>query len=205
LLTSYGLTETASQVVTRRYAERLEPLPDRHGRVSSGHPLRGVELMLRDGKIAVRAPSLLTRYVGSQSVDGAVDAAGWLLTADRGELGPGGELYVLGRTDDVIVTGGENVDAHEVEAALLALSGVSAACVMGIRSERFGALVSALLVTQDPALADAARLSERLADRLARHKHPRRVKLVQSLPLTPSGKLDRRACAALFDDHHSCG
>ena len=205
LLTSYGLTETASQVVTRRYAERLEPLPERHGRVSSGHALPGVELLLRDGQIAVRAPSLLTRYVGPPSVAGAVDAAGWLVTADRGELGPGGELYVLGRNDDVIVTGGENVDAHEVEAALLALGGVSAACVMGTHSEQFGAVVSALLVTNDPALADSARLAEQLADRLARHKHPRRVKLVESLPLTPSGKLDRRACAALFDDHLSCG
>jgi O-succinylbenzoic acid--CoA ligase len=200
LLTSYGLTETASQVVTRRYLERLEPLPEHQGRVSSGHALPGVELALRDGLIAVRAPSLLTRYVGARSSGGALDAAGWLLTADRGELGPEGELYVLGRNDDVIVTGGENVDAHEVEAALLALDGVSAACVLGTRSERFGAVVSALLVTSDPTLADPARLAERLAERLARHKHPRHVKLVETLPLTPSGKLDRRACAALFDD-----
>jgi O-succinylbenzoic acid--CoA ligase len=205
LLTSYGLTETASQVVTRRYAERLEPLPELHGRVSSGHALPGVELTLRDGRIAVRAPSLLTGYVGPHASDSAVDAAGWLLTADRGELGRAGELYVLGRSDDVIVTAGENVDVHEVEAALLALRGVSAACVLGTASEQFGAVVSALLVTTDAALADPARLAEQLAYHLARHKHPRRVKLVESLPLTPSGKLDRRACAALFDDHHPSG
>jgi O-succinylbenzoic acid--CoA ligase len=197
LLTSYGLTETASQVVTRRYAERLEPLPELHGRVSSGHALPGVELTLRNGLIALRSPTLLTRYVGER---GATDGAGWLVTADRAELGSAGELYVQGRSDDVIVTAGENVDAHEVEAALLALPGVSAACVIGTASEQFGAVVSALLVTGDSALGNPTRLAERLAAHLARHKHPRRVKLVESLPLTPSGKLDRRACAALFDD-----
>ena len=202
LLTSYGLTETASQVVTRPYADRLEPLAELHGHVSSGHALPGVELTLRDGLIALRAPSLFTRYVGQHS---PTDGEGWLLTADRGELGRSGELYVLGRSDDVIVTAGENVDAHEVEAALLALPSVSAACVLGTASPRFGAVVSALLVTDNAALADPARLAELLADRLARHKHPRRVKLVESLPLTPSGKLDRRAAAALFDDHHPLG
>lgn len=195
LLTSYGLTETASQVVTRRYAERLEPLPERDGCVSSGHALPGVEVELRNGAIAVRGPSLFTRYVGAAA---PIDGDGWLVTADRGELGGAGELYVRGRSDDVIVTAGENVDPLEVEAALSALPGVSAACVFGTASAEFGAVVSALLVTADAELGDPARLAQLLADRLARHKHPRRVKVVESLPLTPSGKLDRRACAARF-------
>jgi o-succinylbenzoate---CoA ligase len=192
LLTSYGLTETASQVVTRRYAERFEPLPERDGCVSSGHALPGVELRLQDGAIALRAPSCLTRYVGASS---PLTADGWLVTSDRGELGRAGELYVRGRSDDVIITGGENVDPLEVEAALLSLPGVTGACVLGTPSPTFGAVVSALIVTSDASLADAARLAELLAGRLARHKHPRLVKLVESLPLTLSGKLDRRACA----------
>jgi o-succinylbenzoate---CoA ligase len=196
LLTSYGLTETASQVVTRRYAERFDPLPERGGCVSSGHPLPGVELELRDGLVALRTPSLFTRYVGGASASGT----GWLATADRAELGPQGELYVRGRADDVIVTGGENVDPLEVEAALLTLPGVSAACVVGTPSPTFGAVVSVLLVSSNAQLADADQLAELLAGRLARHKHPRRVKLVESLPLTPSGKLDRRACAARLGD-----
>jgi O-succinylbenzoic acid--CoA ligase len=192
LLTSYGLTETASQVVTRRYAERFEPLPERDGCVSSGHPLPGVELALRSGLLAVRTPSLFTGYVGAASSNAS---DGWLTTADRAELGPAGELYVRGRADDVIITGGENVDPLEVEAALVLLPGVTAACVLGTPSSTFGAVVSALIVTSDPSLADAARLAELLTGRLARHKHPRLVKRVESLPLTLSGKLDRRACA----------
>jgi O-succinylbenzoic acid--CoA ligase len=199
LLTSYGLTETASQVVTRRYAERFDPLPERFGIVSSGHSLLGVELSLREpsGRLAIRAPSLLTRHVGSNRP--AVDAEGWLLTNDLGELGPAGELFVRGRSDDVIISGGENIDPLEVEAALLELPGVNAACVCGTSSARFGQIVSALIVGRDPSLAEPTRLAELLHGRLARHKLPRRALLTENLPLTLAGKLDRRACRELLE------
>jgi O-succinylbenzoic acid--CoA ligase len=203
LLTSYGLTETGSQVVTRRYAERYLPLPVRDGVVSSGHGLPGVELRLRDGAIALRSPTLFSGYVGDPQAALAPD--GFLLTNDRGELGVDGELYVRGRRDDVIVTGGENVEPLEVEAALTKLSMVDAACVFGTPSERFGEVVTALLVTHDPRLADPAVLTAQLAERLARHKCPRRVLVVSELLLTGSGKVDRRACRALFLRTHPGG
>lgn len=193
LLTSYGLTETASQVVTRRYAERFQPLPEHAGCVSCGHPLPGVELRLHEGLIAVRTRSLFTRYAGGAAAAELDD--GWLLTRDRGQLGSSGELFVLGRADEVIVTAGEKVDPLEVEAALCELTGVRGACVFGTISERFGHLVSAALVTDDAALAEPETLGRLLADRLARHKWPRRVVRVETLPLTASGKLDRRRCA----------
>lgn len=196
LLTSYGLTETASQVVTRRYAERFDALPERDGYVSSGHPLPGIELELQGGVIAVKAPSMATGYAGGAGEALRLDARGFLLTGDLGALGPSGELYVLGRGDDVIVTAGENVDPLEVEAALLELRGITAACVFGTPSARFGQVVTAALVTEDPALLDVATLARLLAGRLGSHKLPRRTLRVQNLPLTASGKLDRRACAA---------
>ncbi len=194
LLTSYGLTETASQVVTRPYAERHEPLPERGGVVSSGVPLAGVDLRLDSGRIAIRAPSLFDGYLGEGPA--SLDPDGFFLTSDHGEIGPRGELYVRGRVDDVIVSGGENVDPLEVEAALLTLPGVAAACVFGSTSARFGQVVTAALVTRDARLSDPTCLGQLLADRLARHKHPRRAVLVERLPLTASGKVDRRACAS---------
>ena len=197
LLTSYGLTETASQVVTRRYAERFEPLATRQGVVSSGHPLTGVELRVAAGALGIRTPTLFSGYLGE--VRGNVDADGFLLTSDLAELGADGELYVRGRLDDVIVSGGENVDPLEVEAALCALPGVKAACVFGTASANFGQVVTAVLVTSDPRLADPVHLTELLANRLARHKLPRRVLVAESLPLTASGKVDRRAASAQFD------
>lgn len=198
LLTSYGLTETASQVVTRRYAERFDPLTKRDGVVSSGHPLAGVELRVEGGAIALRGASLFTCYRGSDAPP--LDADGWLLTRDRGEIGPDGELYVRGRLDDVIVSGGENVDPLEVEAALATLKGVTAVCVLGTPSATFGEIVSAVIATSDAALGQVARLAELLADRLARHKLPRRVLVVEFLPLTATGKVDRRALRELFGE-----
>jgi o-succinylbenzoate---CoA ligase len=196
LLTTYGLTETASQVVTRRYAERYQPLPVRRGVVSSGHPLPGVTLRLEAETISVNAGSLFSGYVGERAE--TLDARGFFVTSDRGELGDDGELYVRGRSDDVIVSGGENVDPLEVEAELLALPGVRAACVFGTPSEKFGEVVSAVLVTDVPELCQQARLAELLGARLARHKLPRRVLRADSLPLGQSGKVDRRACRARF-------
>jgi O-succinylbenzoic acid--CoA ligase len=196
LLTSYGSTETASQVVTRRYAERYAPLPVRGGVVSSGHPLPGVEVALHEGQLRVRARSLFTRYIGGSAPE---LCEGFLVTSDLAELGPDGELYVRGRNDDVIISGGENVDPLEVEAALLQLPGVTAACVAGTRSARFGEVVSALVVSEEPSLGDPTRLAELLSDRLARHKLPRRALIAESLPLTLSGKVDRRACRELLE------
>ena len=197
LLTSYGLTESASQVVTRRYAERFEPPPERDGVVSAGHALEGVELRTTPGGlIAIRSASLFSRYLGDERP--ALDSQGWFTTTDRGELGDRGELYVHGRIDELIVSGGENIDPLEVEAALSTLPGVRAVCVFGTPSERFGQVVSALLVTSDAGLAEPARLGELLKDRLARHKWPRRTLITESLPLTASGKVDRRACRELY-------
>lgn len=196
LLTSYGLTETASQVVTRRYAERFEPLPERHGVVSSGHPLPGVQLRFDSETLEIRSASLFSGYVGDAS--NGVGPGGFLRTTNRGELGESGELYVRGRSDDVIISGGENVDPLEVEAALLSLPGVKAACVFGSPSARFGQVVSAVLVSSDRSLADPSHLAELLADRLARHKLPRRALLAESLPLTLAGKVDRRAARDQF-------
>ncbi|HYQ14722.1 MAG TPA: AMP-binding protein [Polyangiaceae bacterium] len=196
LLTSYGLTETASQVVTRRYAERFLPLPTRRGVVSSGQPLPGVELRLDGETIALRSPSLFSGYLGAATAP--FDTEGWLVTSDRGELGDDGELYVRGRSDDVIVTGGENVDPLEVEAALYELPAIKAACVFGTPSARFGEVVTALLVSSDTTLGEPSHLAKLLGERLARHKCPRRALLVEQLPLTASGKVDRRACRAHF-------
>lgn len=197
LLTSYGLTETASQVVTRPYAERYQALAEVDGVVDSGQPLPGVELRLEAGRIALRGPSLFTGYVGEGAA--TLTSDGFLLTNDQGVLGPRGELFVRGRVDDVIITGGENVDPLEVEAALVTLEGIRAACVFGSNSPQFGQVVVAAIITSRPDDATPQRLSEQLADRLARHKHPRQSYVLDSLPLTASGKVDRRACAALLE------
>jgi O-succinylbenzoic acid--CoA ligase len=197
LLTGYGLTETGSQIVARRYSERHSHLPHQSGCVSSGHPLANVEIKMVGERIAVRSPALLSRYIGVAT--SAVDIDGWFFTSDRGALGPQGELYVLGRTDSVIVTGGENVDPEEVERALRLLPEVEDACVFGLPSAEFGQRIVAVVVPvagTPPLQLDA--ITAQLRPQLARFKLPRTLVTTEALPFTASGKLDRRICAIRF-------
>jgi len=134
----------------------------------------------------------------------AVDADGWFLTNDRGVFGAHGELYVLGRTDLTLISGGENVDPVEVERALCALPQIDSACVFGVPCPRFGQRIEAVVVAVrgtanlDPAALDPARLTAALGNTIGRAKIPRRFIIATALPQTASGKLDRSACIAEF-------
>ncbi len=197
LLTSYGLTETGSQIAARRYVERYAPLPQHSGCVSSGQPLAGVEIKIVGERIAIKASSLFSGYVGAATP--AVDADGWFVTTDRGSVGPAGEIYVLGRSDSVIVTGGEKVDPEEVERALRALPEIRDACVFGLPSGDFGQRVVAVVVPTAPSPPlTLAHLTVQLREQLARYKLPRALVIADALPITASGKLDRVACIARF-------
>jgi acyl-CoA synthetase (AMP-forming)/AMP-acid ligase II len=197
LLTSYGLTETGSQITARRYEERHSLLPQLGEYVSSGHPLAGVEIRILNERIAIKAEALLSEYVGVATP--AIDADGWFFTSDRGAWGPQGELYVLGRTDSIIVTGGENVDPEEVERALRRLPEVEDACVFGLSCDEFGQRVVAVVVpATDTAPFTIEYLTLQLRSRLARFKLPRSLVITEVLPFTSSGKLDRRTCATRF-------
>ncbi len=197
LLTSYGLTETGSQIVARHYAARRAPLPRQGEFVSSGHPLAGVEIKIVGGRIAVRTAALLSGYFGAAAP--ALDADGWFVTGDRGAFGPTGDLYVLGRSDSIIISGGENVDPEEVERALRALPEVLDACVFGLPCTEFGQRVVAVVV---PAAGTTPfgleHLTVKLRSQLARSKIPRALVLTDALPFTALGKLDRRRCAERF-------
>lgn len=184
-LTTYGMTETLGQVATApldRAGDPRAPLI----------PLDGVALAAgaehAPAPIVVRAPMLATCYLDGEPIAPA------FATADLGHLS-GGALHVTGRRDDVIVTGGENIHPSVVEAVLAATPGVRAACAFGVRDERWGEVVGAALVTDDAFDPRAAAAHWRAA--LPAHARPRRLALCTSLPMLPSGKVDRRAAAAL--------
>jgi O-succinylbenzoic acid--CoA ligase len=174
---TYGLTETFGQLATAQTpGGPLVPLP---GVELAGSPLR------------VRGPMLAARYLDGTPI------APELVTADLGEVRDG-VLTIVGRADDVIITGGENVHPAEVEAVLAATPGVRTACVYGLSDERWGQIVAAAIATApdfDPATARA-----RWHAALPPHARPRRLAVVPSLPQLPNGKLDRRAIAALPTD-----
>lgn len=185
LRVTYGLSEACSQVATQ----------GEHDPPGTLRPLPGVEVRVVDGVIEVRSPALLSGTLprGAASVGGD----GWLRTGDRGLLRADGTLVVLGRADDVIVTGGENVDPLEVENVLDACPGVARALVFAVPDATWGQLVGAAVVPDGT--RDAAELAREVAafaaGRLAPHKRPRRLACVDELPLTAAGKPDRATAA----------
>lgn len=185
ILTTYGLTEASSQATTTRLGRTPGVW---QGIVGSGHPLPGIELAIgSDQRIRLRGPMLCAGTLGPEK---SVDSEDWLATDDLGMLGPDGELFVLGRASDRLLTGGENVDPLVVEASLQSLEGVRAACVFGVPDPRFGEIVACALVVAETSFHER-QLTPALSERLAAHERPRRLALLEELPLNASGKVDR--------------
>jgi o-succinylbenzoate---CoA ligase len=176
---TYGMTETCSQVTT------LAPEDARRKIGSAGRPLLTTHLRIEESEILVQGPTV---------APGFADADGWLHTADLGRIDEDGFLYVGGRKDDVIISGGENVIPAEVESVLLEHPGVADAAVVGRDDPEWQQAVTALIVPAGDGL-DLDQLRTHSASRLAPHKVPKRFELVTELPRTASGKLLRRQLA----------
>jgi o-succinylbenzoate---CoA ligase len=132
--TSYGLTEMASQVTT------TPPSASREELRTSGRPLPHREVGISgDGEILVRGETLFAGYVEGGAIDRPLDADGWFHTGDIGDLSENGYLRVLGRKDNLFISGGENIQPEEIEEALSSLEGVEEAVVVPIPDPEFGA------------------------------------------------------------------
>lgn len=179
---TYGLTEACSQVATDRAPESSGPI----------ELLPHVEARLGpDGRLALRGPSLFSGYWGQAPRQ----PDEWFVTSDLATLGDGC-ITPLGRADDVIITGGENVHPEEVDAALASAPGVSMACSFGRESLEWGQeLCAAVIAAPD---FDARRLIAHLRAALPSFKIPKAWLLVSQLPTTPTGKISRRLCQQAY-------
>jgi o-succinylbenzoate---CoA ligase len=193
VLTTYGLTEACSQVTTQRFG--TEPSIEQ----GSGHPIRGTEIRIsnEDGRIEIRGPSLMTGYIGDRKPMTAAPFLrdGWLRTEDFGRFDEEGRLHVLGRSEELVVTGGENVYPLEVERHLDAIPGIRSSCVFGVPDDTWGEIVCAAFVLESPVMP--ADLFAAFESRLAAHRRPRRVAILDGFPSTAAGKLDRRGVMRL--------
>ena len=176
LVRTYGMTETFG------------------GMVHDGHPLEGSEVRTGpDGELLVRGPMLFRRYRGDPERTAAALRDGWLHTGDLGRIAPDGLVTVLGRRDDLVISGGVNVHPEEVEAVLATHPAVAEVAVAGWADPEWGQRVAAFVVPRDPANPPVlAELQAFARERLAAAKAPRELVLVPSLPRTGSGKLLRR-------------
>jgi 2-furoate---CoA ligase len=120
---------------------------------------------------------------------------GWYFTGDTGFVDPDGDLYVTGRVDDMIITGGENVSPVEIESCLSLHPAVSEVAVVGIADERWGKIVAAF-VKRSKSVSDVELEQFCRASGLANFKRPRRYVFVEAIPKSPVGKLLRRLLVA---------
>lgn len=169
------------------------------GRAFRGSELRVVDRVARTvlppgerGEIQVKSPSVMRGYRGDDEATRAVlSDDGWLTTGDLGYLDGDGDLFLVGRSKDLIIRSGYNVFPREVEEVLAACPGVSEVAVLGIPDPERGEEIVALVVPSEPSLAtETVKLFAK--DRLAAYKYPRHVLLVEALPKTATGKLLKR-------------
>jgi O-succinylbenzoic acid--CoA ligase len=177
VVTTYGMSETCG------------------GCVYDGVALDGVAVVVgRGGEIRLGGPTLFDGYAGRPDLTAAVLRDGWLHTPDLGRLDDDGRLEVLGRADDVVVSGGVNVALPAVENRLAAMPAVDQCAVVAVPDPEWGARVVAVLVPaagSAPPNLDEAR--DFVSETMPRSWAPRTLALRDALPLLASGKVDRRA------------
>lgn len=197
ILRTYGLTEACSQVATERLDE--SGFDGQAGAV--GPMLPSVEARIVDGQLELRGPTLMTGYLPAADAGAEFTADGWFRTGDLAQFDPQGRLRILGRADDVIVSGGENVSPTEVEMALEQHSSVAMAAVFGVEDAEWGQTVQARVVLARGAEISGRELREYLRRRLAPFKIPQKIEVVPALAKTASGKINRRMLDKVRRDH----
>jgi acyl-CoA synthetase (AMP-forming)/AMP-acid ligase II len=207
--TSWGMTETVGSVTYTDDDAGDETLSATLGRPDTGYEVRtvrddGGEAGVGEiGELCVRSPHLMLGYFERpEATREAVDADGWLHTADVVLVRGDGNLELVGRLSDMFKSGGENVYPREVEQALESHAGVAAVVVVPRRDDLWGEVGHAYVVARTPVADDDLR--EHARAHLARYKVPKTFELVADLPILPSGKVDRRELTrrAATGDHH---
>lgn len=170
---------------------------------SAGLPVPGVEVRIAGeqgeelangeaGEIWVRHRGVISGYFDNPEQTAQEFAGGWWMSGDVGLLDHDGFLYLIDRKKDMIVTGGLNVYAAEVEAALHAHPGVLLAAVVGIPSAEWGEAVHAEVILRDGAVATDVELMQHIKDAIGAIKAPKSITLVGGLPMSAVGKVLRR-------------
>lgn len=187
----YGMTELAGNAVfLDADAHRRGLSGDESLLRAAGRPAPGVELRLADdGEILVRADQVMMGYWNDADATAAALVDGWLATGDIGRIDAQGYLSVVDRSKDIIITGGENVSSREVEDVLIAVPGVDRVAVVGAPDPHWGEMVCAFIVTADLGRFDEGAMLRHARDHLAGFKIPKRVVLVDELPVNASGKV----------------
>lgn len=198
IVTAYGLTETCGFVTLCRPGDAAELVASTSGRAMPGVEVRCVDASGQPvapgtaGEILVRGYNLMSGYFNNpQATAETIDAEGWLHTGDIGVLDEQGYLRITDRLKDMFITGGFNVYPAEIEQNLLDYPGIAQAAVIGIPDERLGEVAMAFLQPAPGRVLDTASVIAWCREHMANYKVPRRVQLVDRMPLNASGKVTK--------------
>lgn len=145
------------------------------------------------GELILKGPSMCSGYFNdAKATAEAIDAQGWLHTGDLARKDADGFYTIAGRKKDMFISGGENVYPLELETALYEHPAVQACSVVGVPDAKWGEVGRAFVVLQPGASATADELLEHMKNRVARFKVPKKVELVERLPVSPAGKILKR-------------
>lgn len=198
IVTAYGLTETCGFVSICRPGDAPELVAGTSGRAMPGVEIRCVDGQGQPvapgtaGEIVVRGYNLMQGYFNDpQASLEAIDSDGWLHTGDIGVLDEQGYLRITDRLKDMFITGGFNVYPAEIEQSLLQYPGVAQAAVIGIADERLGEVAMAFILPAPGKVIDTASLLTWCREQMANYKVPRRLQLLQAMPLNAAGKVTK--------------
>jgi O-succinylbenzoic acid--CoA ligase len=202
---TYGLTEACSQVATATPRQtRVKP-------GSVGKSLNSTKVQIVNdtgellpqseiGMILVSGDTVMAGYYGQPEATQEVLDDGWLRTGDLGYQDEDGDLWVVQRRTDLIVSGGENIYPAEIEAVLTAHPAIAAACVVGMEDPEWGQQVTALIETRGAEVTEAEVLAY-CREHLAGYKLPRAIVFTDALPCTASGKVQRGKAAEIVQNN----
>ena len=206
----YGLTE-ASWSCYQPPSALDAPQDIRRARMKSvGRPVFGCDLMISDesgpvrpgqsGEIWIRGAHVMKGYWKRPDLTAQVLKNDWFSTGDLGTIDNDGVVSIIGRIKEVIRTGGKSVQPDEVEAALRQHPGVEEASVVGVPDAEWGEMVTALVVAAPGVILDEQALKDHCATSLSAHKRPKLIQVVQELPKSHYGKIQRsKVRAAALD------
>ena len=188
----YGSSETAS-LITAISAKEIKSRP-----ASVGKPLPNVKLKISDqSEILIISESVFRYYLENEKETADRLVNGFYHSGDLGFIDNEGYLFIESRRNDLIVTGGENVNPVEVEKAVLMIKGIKETCVFPQQNKTWGQIVACVIVAENN-LIDEKTLKEKLKQMLAGYKIPKKFYFTETLPRTPLGKLEREKIKKMF-------
>jgi long-chain acyl-CoA synthetase len=199
ILEGYGLSETSPVASFSPYGQ-----PVRVG--SIGVPIPGVEMKLLQpgswdavpdgpdeiGEIAIKGHNVMKGYYGRPEATAEVIKDGWFRSGDLGRRDEDGWYYIVDRSKDMIIRGGFNVYPREIEEVLMTHPAVSLAAVIGVPHDSHGEEIKAFVIPEKGASVTPEELVAWGKEQMAAYKYPRIVELVDSLPMTSTGKILKR-------------